>query len=500
MTTAYFAGSEIPVYRELLHERGVKHVSLNWLNHQRRVKDKNWRIADCFPNGTHVFIDSGAAAYNRPAVNVSGDELTDLANRYYGFVEQNYESIDGYLEFDAKGLTGPNPAAFENVKCLPVWHSGEGADHLTEMASLFPSVAVGEHATQESELLKTYREAARATRLHLIGADRVLLDAQIKWHSCHFSAWYSAQQRGELFVWAGNQLRRYMPDRREDAIRRHRPLIESLGLDLSAVARGDGTENLKLSIWSWTQYFSNLDHVPPTEPVTRTPVSATQPNADPDPLTVAETDQEWRNDLVSQRDAERAQEAAVDRPRTLWPGLQATEHTVYALDPEDGVKKPRTELRIASGGLDVRSCTGCYLADACPEYSPGSKCAFNFTTQVSTKEQRQAARSFLSELQMGRVAFAAAAEQRDGGYPDKALSAEIDRAGRLLKDADDVESASFTLSIKANQSAGAQTGLLTRLFGRDAEPLPIENSGVVDAEVISDTAEARSDHVTERSG
>lgn len=496
----YFGGAELSYYREFMHENGVRHMSFNWLNHQRRIKSKDWRLADYFPDDAKIFVDSGAATYNRPGVNVPLAEIEALADDYYAFVTANLDRIDRYLEFDAQCLDPEARRVTQHpVKAAAVWHADEGEDELLRLALERSNVAVAEKSTDDNQLAKVYRHIARQTNLHLIGADRSLLDAHIKWAGCHFSAWYSAQQRGETFIWAGHQLRRYMPDRREGALKKYRPLLETLGLDVNKLGNGDPGESLRLSVWSWRQYFANLsisaENGPIPLPVTSTPDHVSDGNADSAPREVAETDPEWRHDVVTQQ----AARGIAERPKTLWPGVGTQAHTVYETDPADGVKKPRTELRAAVAD-NIMQCTGCYLASICKSYSPGSSCAYNFTLPVSSREQYTAAVDELTAVQGGRMRFGVASEQAQGGFPTKEVSQEIDRYARLLKLKNDMEQQSFTLTIQAQQRGGnSSPGILSRLFGRDPEAvsgLPhraIEPAGVVDAEVVVEVPEASGD-------
>lgn len=485
---AYFGGGEVPTYRDLMHERGIKRMSLNYVSHYRRVKTTDWDIDEHYPPGSEIFVDSGARAYNRPGVEVPLAEITAISQDYYAFIAYNIERIAGYLEFDAEAMDdlerGFWRAQLHPGKGIVVWHSGDGIEELERLCAKYPRVAVSEKSLEDESMIPLYRRLARVTKLHLIGADRSLMVQQIAWHSCHFAAWISAQQRGETFVWAGHELRRYQSDRKEFARKRHRALFESLGLDVAKLNADDSMENLKLALWSWQQHFANLER-PIGTPVTLSPEPRTPEKASQGLTGVEGTHPDWAHDVVTER-------ASSTRPKSPLPGLETTSHTVYVTDPEDGSRKPRTELRVVTADSNIRVCDGCFLAGKCPAYSPGESCAYNIPISIATKEQRAALFDALIEMQGQRVFFMRVAEEGDGGYADKALSSEIDRLSRLLKLKDDMEQAGFTLTVKAQQRGETQVGLLTRLFGKDADPLPIENSAVpqttvVDAEVISET-------------
>lgn len=456
----YFGGADTSYYREFLHEHGVRHVSFNWLNHQRRIRSKGWVFADHFPPDTRIFVDSGAAAYNREGVSVPYEEVRSLYSDYYAFIELNYDRIDGFLEFDAKILRADDiDAPRHNFrrqgqfdKIVPVWHADTGEDELMRLALGFQAVAVAEKRTEDNQLDRIYRAVARHTNLHLIGADRTLLDAHIKWSSCHFSAWYASQQHGEIFVWVGHQLRRYTSERRETAMKRHAGLFETLGLDLGKLKAGDPPESLRLSIWSWSQYFANLENrtASITQTVTESDSAVSETNADPGPSPVAETDPEWRHDLVTQGSADPVESAL-------------------------------------SGQLPA---------------------PFTDTTPL-TKEHRGRAYDYLIRLAEWDLNAAIAERQAQGGYWEKNVGTAMDRMARLLKAKDDMDTHSFSLTIKAQQKGDAQVGLLSRLFGGEPEAgrvgdqsttaeasvvgPAIEPMTVLEAEVVS---ESFSDDVT----
>lgn len=483
---AYFGGAEVNHYRDLMHERGVKRMAMNYLSHYRRVKTTDWLISEHYPDSVDVFVDSGARTYNRPGVNVPLAEIDGIARDYYRFIATNIDRIAGYLEFDAVSLDdmerGFHRAQLDPEKGIVVWHAETGIEELERLCERYPWVAVSEKTLEDENLIPVYRRLARTTKLHLIGADRSLMVPVIAWHSCHFSAWISAQQRGDTFVWAGHELRRYTADKKDFARKRHRALFESLGLSAEKILADDPTENLKLSLWSWGQHFSNLERGPVTQPVTPTldvPFSGIAENTT---QTVEGTHPEWEHDVATRT-------APKPRVRRPIPGLETVSHTVYATDPETGSRKPRTELRVVASDTTFRQCDGCFLAGKCPAFEPGAECGLSTQVDVATKDQRSSLYDALIGMQAQRVFFMRAAEDADGGYADKALSLEIDRLSRLLKVKDDMEQAGFSITVKAQQRGEATTGILTRLFGRDPEQpaLPSNSGQVVDAEVISDT-------------
>jgi hypothetical protein len=103
-------------------------------------------------------------------------------------------------------------------------------------------------------------------------------------------------------------------------------------------------------------------------------------------------------------------------------------------------------------------------------------------------------------MQAGRVFSLRFAEELEGGITNPVLSGELDRFQKMLKSVEDMEENSFSVKITATQKGAAETGLISRLFGRDEgdqaralpEPITVERTaietGFVDAEVIEDKA------------
>jgi hypothetical protein len=443
---AYFGGAEIPTYRELLHERGVRHMAMNYVNHYRRVKTTDWLISDHYPEDAKIFVDSGARTFNRPLVEVPALEIETVANDYDRFISNNLDRIDGFLEFDAIALPMEKrrlALGMDPDKGIPVWHAEDGLHNLLELTQKWKRVAVSATAIGDRDLAPVYRELARKTQLHLIGADKGLLNAGIAWASLSQSTWLSASQRGETFVWSGHEMRRYDATRKDQGRKKHRVLFESLGLSVEKIEADDAIENLKLAIWSWGQNLAYLDG---SDSVTRGPNLRLVGTAENSLASVEETHPEWVHDAVSGPHAQTAQDMA----------MRAREKVQELLS---GDKLPSDAL---------------------------------------TKPQRAALFDAMISMQAERVFFMREAEESEGGYTNKDLSAELDRLRKLLESKDELENTGFSLVVKANQRGGDQPGILTRLFGggqpqaaiaadtsASAEQI-LGKAEVLDAEVVSD--------------
>ena len=114
----------------------------------------------------------------------------------------------------------------------------------------------------------------------------------------------------------------------------------------------------------------------------------------------------------------------------------------------------------------LRVCDSCFIAARCPEFRPGSECAFDLPLEVKTPQQRQALLNGLVELQGKRVAFMRFAEELSGGYADPNLSQEIDRLMKVFSTIAELEDTRdfFRMTVEGR----GNTGVISRLFGGEA--------------------------------
>jgi hypothetical protein len=138
---------------------------------------------------------------------------------------------------------------------------------------------------------------------------------------------------------------------------------------------------------------------------------------------------------------------------------------------------PEDPVLIASSGMSQRMCDNCILADNCPAFEQGAKCAYGFPADIRTHGQVKALLGTMVEIQASRVAFAKMVEDLNGGYPDETVGVEMDR---LFKMADQLmrptKKERLTVSLES-ESSGGGTGVLSAIFGQrrsaPQEPAPI---------------------------
>ncbi|MGI5515224.1 hypothetical protein [Streptomyces sp. CA-106131] len=170
----YFAGAEIPSHRRLLTDENVPHVGMSYMGLRRRVKfSKPWLINDHYTPDQSVMLDSGCHTLNRTGVEVTHEEIQDIADHYDAFVEQNLDRVQAYTEFDAlpmgRDWIEDRRQHLDPDKAIVVWHEDWGIDVLKQMADQFPYIAVGQATCGDRDIIPLLRSISRSIRLHGMG-------------------------------------------------------------------------------------------------------------------------------------------------------------------------------------------------------------------------------------------------------------------------------------------------------------------------------------------
>ncbi|MGW3860240.1 hypothetical protein ACWEDZ_01975 [Streptomyces sp. NPDC005047] len=493
----YFAGAEIPSHRTLLAAQEISHVGMSYMGLRRRIKfSKPWSIEDHYPPEQSVLLDSGCHTLNRPGVEVTKDEIQEIANHYDSFVEENIDRISSYIEFDAlpmgrEWIEGRR-RHLHPEKAIAVWHEEWGLDALKQMAGQHPYIAVGQGTCGDRDIIPVLRSLSRTVKLHGMGFSSPPLMLSADWYSVSSTTWLSAAQHGETFVWAGTEMKRYPARYKAQARKRHRTLIASAGFDADLIDADDANENLRLSLWSWQHQITHISQRQ-GKGVTATPETAASTNGEIRRGAVAVTPEKAEN--------EGATEPPSERVRKLLPGIETEEFTHRFNDPDTGERKERTEHRINAVDPNVRACDGCFLAQKCPEYQPGESCVYEMPIKVKTKEQYIALLDSMISMQAMRVFSMRMSEEVEGGYADPNLSQEMDRLAKYVKLKADIEEAGFTFSMTMESKGSAEVGLISRLFGPKSDGPPalspagtvsaeqaFNQMGIMDAEIVEEPA------------
>lgn len=493
----YFAGAEIPSHRKVLTTVEAKNAALSFMGLRRRIKHpENWLLADKFPEGMGLLLDSGAYTVNKDPMAYTQADLKALAEDYKAFVLANVDRVDTFIEFDAMALGREWIEEERDVygdlvgldKFMPVWHPEWGVNYLQELAEWAKHIGIPSTDLSGRNLAPVLNGiASKGVLLHGVGDTKPDEMREIRWHSVSSTSWVSPQQYGDTIVWTGRELKRYPKKSKDQARKRYRTLFEREGFDAEAIANDDSSELLRLSIWSWEKLVDDIEHRAsrPLQVVTNLDEEDDDRFAEVEGVEVDKQTGEVRNSVATLPSPKLPVRR---RDQVALPVLGSTTEVVK--DEETGEDKEVTSYHIRSES--ERVCDTCFLANKCPAFEPGSNCAYNIPLQIRTRTEYQRTYDAMVEMQTQRVMFMRFAEDLEGGYADPNLSSELDRLTKMMKVKNEMDSDTFSVRIEGKSAAGGggSMGVIGRLFGDQASqrvqelPAPIDVEQVFDGEVI----------------
>jgi hypothetical protein len=474
----YYGGAEQNTWRQFLHDNGVDTVSLSWFGLRRRRQDlRSYRIADEFPEGMKIFVDSGAYSVNKQ--EITQDEAYDMAQDYMDFVEANIASIEFASEFDALALGRPlltdiRHNFWENLpgdKWMAVWHSEWGSGNLRELAGRYERVGILQSDGSNQDVSSLLRTLAGGTRFHGIAMTKMELMRDLPLDSVGSTSWLSPTQYGDTFVWDGQELHRY-PKKYKHRRTEHRSMLRDNGFDTDLIEADNNHELLRLSLWSWQHFADSIRGRGVTTDVLQPfPANEEVPHA------VVDT----------QVPPSRNRELIPRREHVLLPILQTQTHTI---SQADGTEVSQQVLRAPTGNFI--QCDTCYIKDRCPMFSPGSECAYEIPVEIRTSPQLTALQDTLIEIQTQRVMRMNLIEQVEGGHADKNTSEEMDRLQRMIDKKINNAKERTPLIQMAVQGGSGGPGFISRMWGEATAtrvnelPAPVNPMDVLDAELVDD--------------
>ncbi|MEV4454431.1 hypothetical protein [Microbispora sp. NPDC049633] len=468
-------------------------VGLSFVGLLRRTKlTRPWLIADKFPAGQRIFLDSGGYTVNGSPDKYGRTEIEELADKYRRFVEANLDAVEMVSELDAVGM-GPDWIARQRSefwdglgeKFLPIWHADTGLAELERLADSYGRVGVPQTSAGGRDIAGILnRLARRGVRIHGVALTKIDLMESIGFDSVASTSWLSVAQYGDSQIWTGHELKRYPKKYKAQGRKRHRAHLDRLGFDTEAYEADDTTESLRVAVWSWQQLVGHINRRS-QKVLTMSPDQVPTENPEVDPTEVGAPSEEVRNSPPTRREGE----------RQLLPGLSLATVTRVELG-EDGEKVETTDRMLGVASEAVLACDTCYLAARCPAFHAGSSCAYEIPVEVRTRDQLQAVQDAVLGMQTQRVAFMRLVEQSEGGYADPNLTKELALLDQMIKNRVEADTESVSISVKARGRAGAESGVVARLFGKEASeqaraleaPRPsfevAQELGIVDADVV----------------
>ena len=470
------SGAERGSHRNILTSNGVQRVALN-VTGFTVPKTKVVNLGEMV-KGADVYVYSS-----------DGDE--DVA-KFDEFVRTHADDITvviGRPDYDGDWL---------GEKLYPLWNDDQDLERLAYLCQKYGRVAVSDRALN-NKTIPRINQLKQRWGANIIGiSSKVDTIESVDFDTVIVSSWTSVVRYGETQIWDGHGLRRYPAQKKDSARRSHRNDIVRLGIDYEAIEANDVGELARLAVKSWLAWeshaFGSPAYHPPADDdeqefespeqggiATTPPSSLPTPKQDSHLPGIATSAPMKRHESEQQLLPVIGVETVVERTTFTTPDGEEVEN-----DQGNAVKVVR------QSNSTIRSCNSCYLAPRCPAFQEHSECAYKIPVEIRTKQQLQAVLTAMLEMQTSRVLFARFAEELEGTGMDPALSAEMDRLFKLVKDMKDIEDTRDVVSV--TMEARGSAGVLSRIFGEKAAekanalPAPLDEEDVdqmiLDAQVL----------------
>lgn len=422
MTTIHFSGAEVAAHRKLLLGEGVESMALN------------------------------LSAYfaQRQAVQLKDtyDGLPMVLYATEGGLDPN--KVEAFLAINAEAFTMIYGLRCDHPLYVPEWSGGD-INAFYALAEPLQRVGVSEGVATDPELMRGIASFCRRQEISLVTTSSKSAALAHRWDELILGAWVASAKHRELQVWDGHTVRRYSRAAKPAAIDKHRGQIIALaGPEAPQALADDVTEELMLvSIRSWLIYATRSAQV-----------VAIVPQLDQDETAPAAV----------------ARVAIQPRERARVP-LPVLREVTYAAEPGE---VPTTGIEVNKSLL--RSCDSCNLSQMCPQYDPGSRCAFNMPMTIQTKQDIRAAQAALLEIQLARITMSRFAEDLLSQGLDPTLSQEMERFFRMVEAVKRSDQVVEQIQITATSESGA----ISRLFGDAAGRANTQLAAPVSANELSE--------------
>lgn len=463
-----FMGADVPSNRVILEQSAAKSMGISFWGLLTRgfPKTKKYLLDNYFPKYAEIYLYPGIPK----GAELSEEELENFCADYETFVMENLDRITLFAEVDHPGL-GED---FISTQRATVWADVPEdkfcpiatPDTLESLAVRYLNVGISGNHLDDNALkarLGTYSRL-HGTRFHVFGLAEPDLLNNKAFTTASTLSWLSPMMRGETIVWANNHLTRYPKRMKEQARPRHKSSYELAGLDFDKIVSDDAVEVSKLAVWSYQQ-LENWINRGDEDIVTMSSETHTPQNAETPP-----------NEVTIRGSKERKLKPRSPSEMTTLPvvGLELSR----VIEPDENGQSVLREVPVVrSNGTSMRVCDSCFIKDTCPAFSPQSTCAFSLPIEVKTKEQLKGLINSLLEIQGQRVMFAKFSEDLNGGYPDPAVGAEMDRMMKMLKTVKDLDDSKEMIRMTVERKGSG--GMLSGLFGDKAQALnQLPNNGL----------------------
>jgi hypothetical protein len=468
-----FSGVEIPSNRTLLERSNhVENVMLSYWGLRKRglPKTKIYLISEHFPSYMKVWIDSGATQAD--LANMTREQLEEYAAEYEEFVANNYDRIEGWVEFDSQvmgfnWILQQRDAFDPDNKMWIVWHEKYGTGLLNRWSSEYRNIAIPGSVIDNVVSLAGITRGLKAQNnvdFHALGTAKPDNLRQIPFTTASTLSWLSPMRRGETIVWDGQRLVRYQKSMKAQARPRYKRVVEGAGLDFQKFLNDEDQEATKVAIWSYLQLEKVMDkNTPKHKPML-------VDNSDDTLYTgLMETGVGFSNNSGSEMRKVERQEVVQRDPNEVVSMPVVGYRVKSVVEMEDGRDVLKDVAVVETNSVSLRQCDTCFVAANCPAFKPANTCAFSLPIEVKTPEQLKALNTALLEMQAQRVMFMRFAEELNGGYADPNVSQEIDRYQKMLKNIKELDETKEFIQITGSRNV--QGGVLSAIFGDRASQL-----------------------------
>lgn len=455
----YFAGAESPSHLKVLRSEGVVRVAINVTALSRRNKDlTGWASTERLEGLEWIlYADSPSTPWEDALSLLEGAEVQP-------------EAIVGPVSWATETRLGTGDIFF-----LPTW---DGTDRvvLRGLVEDYGGVVLPDSVVDSATSVRS-AIAATATPSSVLGAITGRSKNIDSYDVVISSAWWAVQKHGETQVWDQGKLHRYNSQDKLAKRQQHAQAIESLGVSFDDVVADDPQATVQLAIRSWLmleQRQVTKGHITVIDGGKQEQV--TNPHADPLSGNGTGHSGLTSTPLDGRHGSQTLPVMGVERSSTSSTDLAGTETT------ED-----IETLAISTQSL--RKCDSCSLSLHCEAFQQGQRCVYNIPVVIRSKDQLQSVLRANVEIQTQRVMMMRFAEEITGA-PDPEVGREMDRLFNMVGKWKEIEDNRDTLEMTVRAKTGANSGMLSRLFGSKVgaaamvldQPIPSE----VVTEVLND--------------
>jgi len=432
----YLTGAEVSSHLALLQECGVERVAVSAHNLARNAKGPGlatWASQQRLGGLEWVLY---ADSVHTPV---------SIVSQVLSAAEVQPEAVTGPIEWYETSWLKDSDLLF-----LPTWDGTDPAT-LREYTEDFDGVMLPDSVVDNPVTVRAAKAAL--PRMGMLGALTGRSKGLERFDMLVSSSWWAVQKHGETQVWTGDRLVRLNNEDKELKRKKYADAMEALGCDAALILADDPNECVRLAIKSWLRLEAHIaaggtTTSPSVSPVVTNPAPGGPPNVVPIATPVARP--------------------ALQTGHLTLPVMGLHRSSVTVTNP-DGSESQVESSALTISPKSLRICNTCSLSVGCPSFTPHAACSYEIPVTIRTKAELDGVMSSFAVMQAQRVLQGRFTEEVNGTL-DVLLGKEIDRFMNLVKTWREIEDNrdSLKITVDSHGDAGAQMGVLSRLFGAKA--------------------------------